>query len=50
MVVVKEVLVRVVVVLETVDDSDEVDSVEVDRQTGCGTEVSKHQSRSKWWL
>ncbi len=50
MVVVKDVLVRVVVVLDTEEVSELVDAVEVDWHWGWGTELSKHHCRSKWWL
>jgi hypothetical protein len=45
-VVVKEVLVRVVVVLDTEDVSEDELCVDVDWQTGCSTELSKHHLSS----
>lgn len=46
-VVVKDVFVRVVVVLETVEDSVEEDGVEVVWHWTCGMCVSKHHSTSR---
>jgi hypothetical protein len=48
--VVKEVLVRVVVVPDSEEVSLIVDAVEVVMHAGWTTELSKHHCRSKWWL